>query len=50
MTSETARAIAAAVFVHGLTAKVAAGEGRPVVATDLLDAVGPAIATLRGSR
>jgi hydroxyethylthiazole kinase-like uncharacterized protein yjeF len=50
MTSETARAIAAAVYVHGLAAKTAAGDGLPVVATDLLESIGPAIASLRGSR
>lgn len=45
--TESARCAAAAVFVHGLAARLAADGGRPVVATDIVDHLGQAIATLR---
>lgn len=47
--SESARAVAAAVYLHGLAARLAAQDGQPVVATDLLNFIGPAVATLRAS-
>jgi NAD(P)H-hydrate repair Nnr-like enzyme with NAD(P)H-hydrate dehydratase domain len=49
--SESARCVAAAVYVHGLAARLAArapnGSTRPVVATDLVDHIAEAVATLR---
>ncbi len=45
--SESARCVAAAVYVHGLAARLAGVGERPVVATDIVAHVGDAIATLR---
>ena len=45
---ESARAVAAAVFIHGLAARLAGESGIPVVATDIVDHIGPAVASLRG--
>lgn len=50
MTSETARAVAAAIYVHGLAGRLAGADGRPVVATDVMHAVPDAIAALRRPR
>jgi len=47
--SESARCAAAAVYTHGLAARLAAADDRPIVATDIVDAVADAIAVLRRS-
>jgi hydroxyethylthiazole kinase-like uncharacterized protein yjeF len=45
--TESARCVAAAVYTHGLAARLAGANSTPVVATDLIDTIGEAIATLR---
>lgn len=48
-TSESARCVAAAVYTHGLAARLAGAQGRPVVATDIADHIGDAIVELRNA-
>lgn len=45
--TESARCVAAAVYVHGLSARLAGAGGRPVVATDIVDQIPEAIGKLR---
>ncbi len=45
--TESARCVAAAVYTHGLAARLAAAGGAPVVATDVIDTMAEAIAALR---
>ena len=45
--TESARCAAAAVYLHGLAARLAGGDDRPVVATDIAEHIGDAVATLR---
>ncbi len=45
--TESARCVAAAVYLHGLAARLAGKGDRPVVAPDIMDCVGEAVASLR---
>lgn len=48
--TESARWVAAAVYTHGLAARLVGADGTPVVATDLPEGIGKAIAALRQPR
>lgn len=45
--TESARCVAAAVYVHGLAGRLAGAADEPVVATDVIDHIGGAVAVLR---
>lgn len=45
--TESARCVAAAVYTHGLAARMAGAGQAPVVATDVVDHIGKAVAALR---
>ncbi len=45
--TESARCVAAAVYLHGMAGRLAGRGGMPVVATDVIDNIGAAVAALR---